>query len=56
MIFNGKRGKNIGVAVVDLFNPLSGAKWPNSWNNPSAIDDESFEFIWPFCGIGALIS
>ena len=56
MIFNGKRGKKLGVVVVDLFNPLSRTKWSNPSNNPLQIEDKSFELIWLFFGIGALIS
>ena len=29
-------------------------KWSNTSNNLSAIADKLFEYVWPFCGVGAL--
>ena len=39
---------------IDL-NPLSAnpTKWSNTLNNSSAVADELFECVWPFCGVDA---
>ena len=38
-----------------LTNPWSSnlTKWSNTLKNLSAIADELFECVWPFCGVGA---